>query len=135
MKKNFVTFYSPGTFFSEQTTKEIDSWDIKIAVEMAENVGERYNATPYGFTFTERERGDGDLDSRISKTSNMHYLGGELFTLEQIKAKNDPEDRILISNMECNKWNRVITNTNSWKVTLPFEDGDILLDFKKEINS
>lgn len=57
----------------------------------------------------------------------MYYLGGEVFTLEQIKQKNDTQDRILISNMENNKWEKIIVNTNSYKVTRPLEKDDIIL--------
>jgi hypothetical protein len=35
MKKNFVIFYSPGTFFAEDTTEPIDSWDVEKAKKMA----------------------------------------------------------------------------------------------------
>jgi hypothetical protein len=127
MKKNFVTFYSPGTFLSEQTTKEIDSWDIHTAVEMAKDIKERYDAVPYGFEFIEKSREENDLDSHTSKTSNFYFLGGEIFTLEQIKEKNDPDDRILISNMENNNYKKVIVNTNSWKAVLPFKEDSIVL--------
>ena len=36
MKKHFVTFFSPGTFIAESTTKPIESWNIEEAKEMAE---------------------------------------------------------------------------------------------------
>jgi tRNA/tmRNA/rRNA uracil-C5-methylase (TrmA/RlmC/RlmD family) len=47
MKKHFVTFLSPGTFFNEETTKPIDSWDVAKALEMSKTVVERYEQRPY----------------------------------------------------------------------------------------
>ena len=69
MKKHFVTFYSPGTFVAEQTTKPIDSWDVELAVSMSGEIKERYGALPYGFQFSTRERGENDLDSHEVETS------------------------------------------------------------------
>lgn len=46
IKKHFVTFLSSGTFVSEQTTREIDSWDVNKAKEMARSVLERHDSTP-----------------------------------------------------------------------------------------
>ncbi len=118
---------SPGTFVSESTTKEVDSWDVNIAKEMAEKISERYNSAPYGFYFSTKSRLETDLDSKVINKSPMYYLGGTILVLDEIKSRNDPNDRILISNMECNKWDRVIENCNSWKITLPLEKGDIVL--------
>ena len=67
MKAHFVTFYSPGTFVAEQSTKPIASWDVNAAMGMARSVKERYAAMPYGFEFTTRERKDDELDSKITK--------------------------------------------------------------------
>ena len=127
MKKHFVTFYSPGTFVAEQTTKPIPSWDVEKAIDMSKNIKERYGALPYGFQFSTRIRGKDDLDSHESKHSNMYYLGGEVLSLAQVKARNDPNDKILISNMETNKWEKIIINTNSWKWTQPLEKDDVVL--------
>jgi len=106
MEKHFVVFCSPGTL------------EIK----------ERYGALPYGFYFTTRSRNEEDLDSHESARSHMYYLGGEVLTLKQVRAKDDPDDKILISNMEANKWDRIVINTNSYKWTQPLEKGDIVLD-------
>jgi hypothetical protein len=127
MKKHFVTFYSPGTFFFEETTKPINSWNVQEAFEMSRDITERYNAKPFGFRFSTRERQDDELDSKVTERSNMYYLGGKIFTLEEIIARDDPNDEILIGNMKCNGYNRVVENTNSWKVVQPFHDGDVLL--------
>lgn len=127
MKAHFVTFYSPGTFVAEETTRPIEKWDVDIAVEMSKTVLERYEARPYGFQFITKERGVKNLDSKITKTSNFYWLGGEVKTLDQVKSET-PDEHVLISNMEIGGYNRVVVNTNSWKWTQPLRDGDIVLD-------
>jgi hypothetical protein len=131
MKKDFVTFYSPGTFFAEETTKPIDSWDVEKAKKMAKAVTERYNATPYGFRFTTRSREEKDLDSEVTKISGMYYLSGKVETLKQVKARATEKDHILISNMECNKWKRIVSNapgSKGWHFCQPLEEGDVVLE-------
>lgn len=130
VEKHFVTFVSPGTLMPETTTKEIDSWDVDKATAMARKVVERHNATPYSFYFTTR-RNDGDLDSKEVARSCNYFLGGVVLTLADVKARNDPKDRILIQNMEGNGIQRVIENRNSWRATLPLNDDDVVLEFAK----
>lgn len=129
MKKHFVTFYSPGTFVAEYTEKPIAKWDTKIAMKMADAITERYNATPYGFRFSTRSRGPDDLDSKVTETSNMYYLGGRVETLEQVEARNDPKEEILRSNMRGNGYDRIIINDNSWRWTQPLDKKDVVLDY------
>lgn len=128
MKKHFVTFYSPGTFVAEHSIEPIESWDVGVAIEMARNVKKRHGATPYGFQFSTRERSDTELDSKESAKSAMYYLGGKVFTLAQLKKCNNPSDRTLIANMECNGWKKVVINNNSWQWTQPLMEGDEVLD-------
>jgi hypothetical protein len=130
LTKHYVTFLSPGTFVAEETTKEISSWDVDLVLQMVPNIKERYNATPFGFFFTTRERDDDDFDSKQTKKSGMYFLGGKVFTLKQLEEKNDPNDRILIENMKCNHYQKVIINTNSWQWTHPLKEGDIVLQYK-----
>ena len=130
MKKHFVTFLSPGTFVAEQTEKPIASWDVEEAVKMARKIKERYSARPYGFQFSTRERGPDDLDSKVTKRSGTYFLGGKVETLAEIEARNDPKEEILRSNMRGNRWHKVVTNTNSFRVTLPLEKDDHILDVK-----
>ena len=129
MKKHFVTFLSPGTLVSETSTVEIDSWDVDDAKKKARGIVERHSAKPYGFYFTTRSRDENELDSKETGRSGTYYLGGVVKTLAEIKAVNDPNDKILISNMEMNRWDKVITNTNSWSFTAPLYDNDVVLDF------
>ena len=92
VEHHFVTFYSPGTFVAETTEKPIDSWDVETAKQMAHEIKERYNAVPYGFRFSTRTRGDGDLDSHVSATSPLYYLGGKVETLDEVEARKDPKE-------------------------------------------
>ncbi len=128
MEQHFVTFYSPGTFFAEQDTKPIDSWDVDAAIEMARGITQRYNARPYGFQFTTRTRKDDELDSSVSAKSNLYYLGGRIETLEEVEARNNPDEKILRSNMRGNGWDRIVVNDNSWRTTQPLEADDVILD-------
>jgi hypothetical protein len=128
MKQQFVTFLSPGTFFHEDTTKPIESWDVEKAKEMARDIKERYGATPFAFYFT--TRADDELDSKQVEKSCTYYLGGKIETLADMEARNDPKEDILRSNMRCNGWDRIITNTNSWKVTQPLNADDVVLDWE-----
>jgi hypothetical protein len=93
------------------------------------NIQERHDATPYGFSFSTRSRSTKELDSKVVARSPMYFLGGVVETLEQVKARATEKDSILVSNMEGNKWKRIITNNNSWKWTQPLEDEDVVLDW------
>jgi hypothetical protein len=128
MKKHFVTFYSPGTFVAETSAKDIGSWNVDDAVAMSAMIEERHGARPYGFRFTTRERGDDDFDSKETAQSPMYYLGGKVETLEEVEARNDPEERILRSNMQGNGYKRIWTSTRGWKWTQPLKDDDVVLD-------
>lgn len=127
IKKHFVIFYSPGSFVAETTTKEVDSWCVETAKEMAANITERHNSKPYGFSFFTKERTDEDLDSHISDRSPMYYLGGTVETYDQIRDRNDPKDRILLENMKWNKWPAVVTTYTPWKCTRELHDDDVVL--------
>ena len=127
MQAHFVTFLSPGTFVAEETTKPIDSWDVDKAVAMAHEIVERYNARPYGFYFSTRERTDDELDSRETAHSGTYYLGGKIETLEDVEARNDPSEELLRTNRRCNGYKRIVVNTNSWKWTRPLGDNDVVL--------
>ena len=128
MRKHFVVYYSPGTLVHETSSREIESWDVEKAVAMAATIHERHGSTPFAFQFVTRERGEDDLDSRKVANSPMYYLGGRIETIEEIEARNDPKERILLDNMRYNGWGKVIINDNSWRVTQPIFEGDVILD-------
>lgn len=124
-QKHFVVFYSPGAFVAETTERPIKSWAVETAIRMARTITERHGATPYGFVFVTRSRGPRDLDSKETKRSGMHYLGGKVETLAEVEARD--RNSILASNMRSNGWDRVITTTKGWKWTQPLRPGDVVL--------
>lgn len=128
MSRHFVTFYSPGTFVAEQTTREIEGWDPQAARAMAATITERYNAKPYGFQFSTRSRGEADLDSHETARSPMYYFSVKVETLAEVEARNDPKEEILRSNMRSNGWDRIIVTTSGWKCSQPLGPNDVVLD-------
>jgi hypothetical protein len=142
MRSHFVSFYSPGTLFAEESTFAIESLDPKVAVGMAERVVERYGATPYGFRFETRlthppvpdgEGGVLEVKSRPVGISGVHFLGGRLETLDELDSRNDPKEEILRSNMRANGWPIVCVNENSFRSVQPFEEGDRIVDAEGNI--
>ena len=129
VQQHFCTFYSPGTFVSEQTTIPVERWDVEAAKLAAIAIVERHGATPYGFRFSTRGRGAHDLDSKEIDSSGLYWLGGTVRTLAEVEADNLPDESILRSNMRGNNYAAVVTNDNSWRFTAPLNDGDTVLDW------
>lgn len=128
MKRHYVTFYSPGTFVAEDTVRQLESWDVKVAKELAEDITERYGATPYGFRFHTMERQPGEWEPKRTARSPMYYLPHcKIETLAEIEARDLPEERILRQNMRGNGWGRVVVTTKGWRWTQPLEETDVVL--------
>lgn len=137
MRKHQVTFYSPGTFVSEATTRDIDSWDTAKAVEMSEQITERYGARPYGFVFSthivaddvpDGEGGTLKVQPKTVEKSGIHFLGGRLETYDDVVARNDDKENILRSNMRNNEHWVIVINDNSYRSTLPFNEEDCIVN-------
>lgn len=129
VKKHFVTFYSPGTFVAEETTKEIDAWSPDLAKRMAADIKERYGAVPYGFQFSTRTRTDKDLDSKVTARSCMYFINCKVLTLADVEklAKENRKYETLLANMKENRFARVVETINGWKWCQPLTDKDIVL--------
>lgn len=137
MRKHQVTFYSPGTFVSESTTMDIESWDTAKAVEMSEKIKERYNARPYAFVFTtllvsddvpDGEGGKLKVEPKQVERSGLHFLGGRLETYDDVLARKDDKESILLSNMRNNESWIICINDNSFRSTIPFGEEDCIVN-------
>lgn len=119
--KSYVEKIYRGILFSEPSVEEVTERDPM----QVENDGQMQ-----GFRFYDKEYvvdGEKSYDGETSNYSNWIYFG-KRFSLDEIKAKygNNPDYRILISNMECNGYNYVChTQVGSF---LPMEEGDMTFD-------
>jgi hypothetical protein len=127
MQQHFVTFFSPGTFIAEDRTKPIDTWNVDDAIAMAALIVERHSAKPYGFRFTTRGREDDELDSKVIAKSPMYYIGGKVETLEEVEARNAPDEQILRGNMRGNGYSRIWVSTSGYRWTQPLNDDDVVI--------
>jgi len=137
MKKHYVIFYSPGTFLSEESSKEISSWDTVEAVQLSKDIQERYGAKPFGFRFTtciahedidDGEGGKLKVESREVAKSGIHYLGGSIITIQEVHERNDPSESILLRNMECSRQAVLVENRNSYRHTGFFYEDDCIVN-------
>lgn len=127
MQQHYVLFYSPGTFFTEQNSVAIDSWDVEKAVELSKNIYQRYGARPFGFQFITKSRSESELDSKETSRSAMYYLGDRIETFEDVMRRNDPKEETLRFNMKVNNIKRIIVNDNSYRFI--GEDDDVILEY------
>lgn len=135
MRKNYVTFFSPGTLFSEQSSVPIESWSIPTAVEMANGILERHGAKAYGFEFKTMleaepvDDGEGGLlkvEPKLIVKSGLYWLGGTLLRYDQIPDTS--ENNILLNNMRCNNYPYIVENNNSWRYRMYFSEDACIVD-------
>jgi len=115
----YVRFYSPGSFCANNWTAEVQSAD-PTAVAWPENA--------YAFTLHERVDvldGPERFEGNPQQVGPMYYHpGSTVKTQAEIAAKDDPRDRILLRNMECNRWPAVIySRWGNWPQ--PYEAGKV----------
>lgn len=136
-EKHFVVFESPGTFFNESDTKPIGGWSVAVALEMASQITQRYNAKPFGFRFLTKlvsppiddgRGGELAVEPKIIRESGMHFINGKLLSLADIRKHPDyGADSVLAGNMECNHWPYVVETRNSYRHVTKFSPGDFIV--------
>lgn len=115
--KHYVEFSYPGSFFPEHSTREIASRD---------DVGD---LPERAFCYEIYDREEVTLDGEVLRgeaknKSGRFYIGGELFSVERLKAEL-PDHDILISNIEQHDEQMAIKcRTGNWQ---PFFKGDSIV--------
>ena len=124
MTKHFVEFHYPGTFVAETAVVEITSRDADFNIPK----------TCFGFVFFDREyvTVDGEQLSGSRKNESNFWYFGTVYTLHQLEVLNtNSKYDVLLSNMKCNKWPRVVrTRCGNFQ---PLEAGDVVLNIPRNV--
>jgi uncharacterized protein (UPF0128 family) len=123
VRKTYVEFLYPGSFFSESSAKEVKTRDVS-KLKVPKNA--------FGFKFFDILSVVVDADGKKVKltseqinVSPMHYYGGKIYTVAELK-REFPNNDILISNIEGNGYKKAIRcRTGNWQ---PFEETDIFVE-------
>lgn len=131
-----VTYYSPGTFFSEVSSYKFDEFSLKQFVQKSKQITERYNAKPYGFSVEKYEvivdlpDGFECKPKLLEKAGGTYYINGKaVFSKDLDKQKED----IFISNLERNSQGVGIVSTNSYRFNSFFYEWDFVINDLGEI--
>lgn len=131
-------YLTPGAFMPEETSRELDEHDATEAAEKAPTTA--YCFYLYDLPEDPPFEYDDELWTVLPKPQNRsarYYLGGELFTVDDIKAELETPTRfredgepeftpVLLSNIEGNGYPKAIKcRMGNWQ---PFTDKDTLLD-------
>jgi hypothetical protein len=135
-----VSFFSPGTFFSETSHKDFQELDLKKICAVAKTMKERHNASPYGFVWEYRELPT-DLPQIegyklevtpkvIEKSTGIIYITGEIIYSKDLISERD---RILKFNLERNYDGVGVINKNSYIFHAGFNEGDMIIGWDGSI--
>ena len=113
--KTFAEYGYLGLLFGESSVREVESRDIEAAKadEKAEHA--------VWIRFYDREEAEIDGETLVGKPKNYsktYMINGEPMTLEEVK-RDHADERILISNMEGNGYDRVWKTTHGRFTQLP----------------
>lgn len=118
MLKHYVQFSYPGVIVNEYEVKEVEKRDAALITVPAGACAYRF------FDRTEIILNGEKLVGEPKNFSPLTYLG-KAYTLKQVKAEF-PESKMLISNMECNGFKRVVrTRCGNWQ---PLSEDDVVID-------
>jgi hypothetical protein len=123
--RKWATYSSPGSFFAEETRREVP---LEATPETVAVMAKSYE---FAFTLELVTRRSADVEGHNLSSEERqpiggrYFIGGTIFTADQLTA---PGDRRLLSNMRANGWSRVIRcRTGNWQPFDPEKDQNITL--------
>ena len=123
-----ATFYEPGSFMSEETSRVVKTRDPNEIAKMAPERAFCFTIEDFVEKTTTVDGENFKKTESVGGPSGRFYLGGNLYTVDELKAKfeGDRNKQTLISNIEGNGYPKAIhCRTGNWQ---PFTDQDVFLD-------
>jgi len=116
MTKHYVRFTYAGSFVSEHGDEPIRSRDSKIILPRG----------AYAWRVFDREevRHGGEVLKGEPKNFGPRHIVGEVFDVERVR-REVPDNDILLSNMKCNRWPKVIRCRQGF---IPMEKDDVVIE-------
>lgn len=100
--KRWANFYFPGSFVANETERDVESLDPHSVA---------WPDGAYAFALYERTDLHDGPDTYTGKAKRIgplyYHPDSKVETLEEVE-RNHPGERILISNMRCNRWPAVV---------------------------
>jgi hypothetical protein len=122
VRKTYIEFLYLGSFFNESSTQEVKTRDVS-KVKVPKNA--------FGFKFfdilsvvVDADGKKVQLTSERINVSPMHYYGGKLYTVAEIK-REFPNEHTLIRNIEGNYPKAIRCRTGNWQ---PFRKADVFVE-------
>ena len=72
------------------------------------------------------------MQPKVTARSGLHFLDGRVLTIEDIEARKDPKDDILVSNMRGGM-PIVVETINGYRSVHLFEERDVTVNARGEI--
>ena len=125
--KRFIRFWRPGSFFAEDWSKSVDSFDPE-SINFPEEA--------YCFQFWEREDVVDREENYEGKPKDVgpvyYHPDSKVETLEEVK-RNRKSENTLIKNMENNGWDKIIwSRWGNWPQPFDSKKHLVLKSAKKE---
>jgi hypothetical protein len=125
--KHMVEFFIPGALFSEGEVHEVPERTVEAAIKLAPRHAFAFRFYDVNEPPADIDRESFDVAPKALNKSARYYLGGELFTPDEIVAgaAGTGDFSILVSNARGNGYDRLIRcRTGNWQ---PFEADDTLV--------
>ncbi len=121
--EHYAQFYFPGMIVADTSNKKVESRDpYKVVIPKGAYCFRLFSRD---VVIDGKKRYEGE---NYDYTGMFYRSDAVVMSLKEVKA-HKPEERILISNMEGNGWNRIIFSKFGDRLgwPQPFEDGDTVL--------